>query len=123
MKTKIKTLIVCTILTVSFAGISNAGSCGYDRCWGAVAIGKSGQAWSHSFSSENGAINSVRNNCNGPCSTIKTFYNACGSIASAPNGAWGWAWNTNMEAAKSEAMNYCMDNGRNCAPRVWVCSK
>ncbi|MEW7008366.1 DUF4189 domain-containing protein [Lentilitoribacter sp. EG35] len=122
MKTKYKMLVISTLMTATLTNISHAGSSGYERCWGAVAIGPNGHAWSHSYSSENGAINSVRNNCNGPCSTIKTFYNTCGSIASAPNGAWGWAWNGNMEAAKSEAMSYCMDNGQNCTPRVWACS-
>ena len=76
-------------LTVGLLTISNAvaGSCGYDRCWGAVAIGPNGQAWAHSYSSERAAINAIANNCRGRCSTIKTFYNTCGAIASSPSGA------------------------------------
>lgn len=112
-------------LTVGLLTASNAvaGSCGYDRCWGAVAIGPNGQAWAHSYSSERGAINAIANNCRGRCSTIKTFYNTCGAIASSPSGAWGWAWHGNMEVAKSEAMAYCMDHGYDCTPRAWACSK
>jgi len=111
------------LVLVMSAAQSYAGSCGHARCWGAVAIGNNGQAWSNNYPSQNDAINRVRNNCGGACKTIKTFYNTCGAIASAPNGAWGWAWNNSLEVAKSEAMAYCMDNGRNCQPRAWACSK
>lgn len=115
-------LLSITIIAASLSS-AFAGSCGYDKCWGAVAIGQNGQAWSQHYASERAAIDSIRNNCSGPCQTIKTFYNTCGAIASAPNGAWGWAWHGSMEIAKSEAMAYCMDNGRDCTPRAWACSK
>ena len=107
--------------TVSAA---EAGSCGYQYCWGAVGVGSNGAyGWAHSYSNENDAYWSVNNSCKGNCETIKTFYNTCGAIAQAPNGAWGWGWDSDLEIAKSIAMSYCMDNGYDCSPRVWACSK
>jgi len=110
-------------LTFSAAAAS-AGSCGYNQCWGAVAIGPNGAyGWSHSYSNENDAYWSAQNGCEGDCNVVKTFYNTCGAIASSPNGAWGWGWHNDQELAESIAMNYCMDNGYDCRVRVWACSK
>lgn len=118
-----RNILLPVLIMLLSASPSLAGSCGADRCWGAVAIGNNGQSWSANYKSQQGAINRVRNKCNGPCTTIKTFYNTCGAIAKAPSGAWGWAWHNSIEVAKSEAMAFCMDNGRNCSPRAWACSK
>jgi hypothetical protein len=121
-----KNRILAAAFAVLAAGATavSAGSCGYDYCWGAVGIGTNGAyGWAHSYSNENDAYWSVQNSCQGNCETIKTFYNTCGAIATSPNGAWGWGWHDDLDTAKSIAMNYCMDNGYNCAPRVWACSK
>jgi len=101
-----------------------AGSCGYTYCWGAVGISQGGAyGWAHSYSSEDDAYRAVQKSCKYDCNVIKTFYNTCGAIAVADNGGWGWGWHNDLETAKSIALNYCMDNGYNCAPRVWACSK
>lgn len=103
---------------------ASAGSCGYDYCWGAVAIGSDGAwGWSKGHLSENEAKISAQNGCEGQCSNFRTFYNTCGSIAVADNGAWGFGWHNDKDLAQSTAMNYCMDGGYNCQVRVWACSK
>ena len=100
-----------------------AGTCGYQYCWGAVAIGPNGAwGWSQEMGNEQQAIDSALRGCKGNCDVFKTFYNTCGSIAVADNGGWGWGWHGDLETPKSIAMNYCMENGYNCEPRVWSCS-
>ena len=114
-----------SLLTV-FALTTNpvaAGQCGYDYCWGAVAIGQAGQTgWSYGQASESAANGVAQDGCGWNCTVVRTFYNACAAIAVADNGAWGWAYEKNRELAESSAMNYCMDNGYNCTVKVWSCS-
>lgn len=117
------------ILATGFAvmGVASpvvAGSCGYDYCWGAVAIGTNGAyGWTHSQFSEQDAKNEAQRGCKGQCNNFRTFYNTCGAIAVADNGAWGFGWHGDKDIAQSEAMSYCMDGGYNCQVRVWSCSK
>lgn len=110
------------ILALSVAQAA-AGQCGYDYCWGAVGIGQYG-AWGYSFGqySESDAIIVAQNGCNGNCYEIRTFYNTCGAMAVADNGAWGFGWHGDSVIAESEAMSYCMDGGYNCQVRVSACS-
>ena len=110
------------ILTATATAVG-AGQCGYDYCWGAVGIATNGNyGWSNNWGSESQAIQAAQDGCSGQCTTIKTFYNTCGSISVADNGAWGWGWHSDLDTAHSISMNYCMDNGYNCQPRVWACS-
>lgn len=103
---------------------ARAQSCGYAQCWGAVAIGPgSAYGFSHGYGSERDAINVAQQGCQYDCNVVRTFYNTCAAIAVADNGGWGWGWHAQRELAESTAMNYCMDQGRNCRVRVWSCSK
>lgn len=109
---------------VIFAGAAQAGSCGYEYCWGALGVaGNGAYGWSYGQGSESDAINVAQRGCKGQCSVIKTFYNTCGAISVGDGFGWGWAWDNDQEIAKSISMSYCMDNAYNCAPRVWACSK
>ncbi|MBN2760943.1 MAG: DUF4189 domain-containing protein [Rhodobacteraceae bacterium] len=111
-------------LLFGFAAPVSAGECGYDFCWGAVAIGPDGE-WGYAYDrwSEEDAYNTAQEGCGWGCTTVKTFYNSCGAIAVASNGAWGFGREWNRELAESTAVNWCMDNGRNCQTRVWACSR
>jgi len=102
----------------------SASACGYEYCWGAVAIGPAGE-WGYSYGqwSEESAYNVAQDGCGWGCTVVQTFYNTCAAIAVADNGAWGWATEKNRELAESSAVNWCMDNGRNCRVRVWTCSR
>lgn len=119
----LKSTLSAAVLAIS-AGAAYAGSCGYDYCYGAVAIGPRGAyAYSYHYPSAQAAYDAAQDSCNWGCDVVKTFYNTCGAIAQADNGAWGWGWESTAELAQSTAMNYCMDVGRNCQVRVWACSK
>ncbi|MGR3634579.1 MAG: DUF4189 domain-containing protein [Shimia sp.] len=106
------------------ASATRAGDCGYEACWGAVAIGPNG-AWgfSHSQQSESEARLAVRSACEGDCNVIETFYNACGVLAEARNGGWGFGSADTTALAAETALEFCDGYGTNCEVRVWVCSK
>jgi len=116
--------VLILILIVWFPATARASECGQKFCWGAVAIGPDGAyGWSQGWNSEPGAINATQDGCKDRCMTFKTFYNTCGAISVADNGGWGWGWADTVKAAQKRASDYCADNGKNCAPRVWACSK
>jgi hypothetical protein len=105
------------------ASPSKAGDCGYDYCWGAVAVNTSGgYGFSYGQISEDAAISVAQDGCGWNCTTVRSFYNSCAAIAMADNGGWGWAYEVSRDLAESSAMNYCMDYGRNCRVVVWSCS-
>ncbi len=118
MKTRILAVVLALVATPVWAG-----QCGYEYCWGAVGIGPGG-AWgfAHSYSSESAAINSVNSECGGDCNNIRTFYNTCGALAEGSVGNWGFGWGATQTIAENNALNYCYQNGPNCAVRVWACS-
>ena len=123
MKFAARMLSVMTV-SLGIAGAATAGSCGYEYCWGAVAVGPNGAyGFAHSWGSEQQALDTANAGCEWDCTIARTFYNSCAAIAVADNGGWGWAYESSRELAESSAMNYCMDNGYNCRVRVWSCSQ
>lgn len=105
------------------AGSAQAGACGYERCWGAVAIGPNGAyGFAHSWSNETDAVNTALQGCNGNCDVVRSFYNSCAAMAQSSNGGWGWAYAGSRDVAEQNALSYCRDYGPNCQVRVWSCS-
>lgn len=119
---KLKMALMGVALIFS-AGTAMAGQCGYDYCWGAVGVGP-GNAWgfSHGYASEQQAWNAVQGECGGDCDNIHTFYNACGAIAMASDGSWGFDWGYSQGEAESKALGQCNRYGPDCSIRVWACS-
>lgn len=117
-----KIRLIAMVMTL-MTGPVMAGQCGYDYCWGAVGIGPGG-AWgfSHSYISEQGAINAVQGECGGDCNNIRTFYNTCGAMAEGNSGNWGFGWGATQGIAESNALNFCYQNGPGCTVKVWSCS-
>lgn len=114
--------IAVSVVAVS-ASAAVAGDCGYNKCWGAVAVGTNGEwGWSNGQFSENDAINVAQNGCSWNCDIVRTFYNTCGAISKADNGAWGFGWAGSREIAEGLSLDYCLDNGFICQVRVWACS-
>ena len=113
--------VVCAL---SLPGTALAGSCGYSECWGAIAVGPGG-AWgyAHGKISQDAAYSGAQGGCEGDCTEVYTFFNACGAIAVASNGATGWAIDTSRESAENAALRSCASVGRACGVRVWACSK
>lgn len=124
-KTVNKLLVVVATLGISgFPAATLAGSCGYEYCWGAVAVGPGGAyGYSHSWGSEDEAYDAAMQGCEYDCDTIQTFYNTCAAIATASNGGWGWGYDSTRHSAEVLALGYCSQNGPNCQVRVWSCSQ
>lgn len=115
---------ICLLALASMSSPAWAGSCGYDYCWGAVAVGSQGSyGYAHSWGSEQEAYDAAMSGCEYDCTIIRTFYNTCAAIAVADNGGWGWGYDASRELAESLAMSYCMDQGYNCQVEVWACSQ
>ena len=116
--------IILGLLTVLPVTQAEAGSCGYQRCWGAVGFGPGGAwAYSHSYGSQRQAWQKVNSKCRGTCTVIKTFYNTCGAIAAGEDNGWGWASRSTRRNAENVAMQYCRRNSYDCRIRAWACSR
>ncbi len=122
MKTKAALIgITLAAMTGSFA---QATDCGLQQCWGAVAFGPGGAyGWSHSMSTEHLAREAAKEGCEFDCTEIKTFFNACESMAVASDGAWGWGVAQSHNEAENIALKYCREYGPECKTRVWACSQ
>lgn len=120
---RITKFLTALVAAMGLGSAAVAGQCGYDYCWGAVGVGPNG-AWAYSYGmwSEQEAYNAAQDECGWNCTTVKTFYNTCGAIARADNGALGWGFEYTRELAESTAINWCMDVGYNCRVVVWACS-
>ena len=115
--------LVAVALMFAAASPANAGECGYANCWGAVGIGPGGAlGFSHSYPSEQQAVDVAQSGCQGNCDNIRTFYNTCGAMASGYNSAWGFGWADTRAQAESNALGFCREHGSNCSIRAWACS-
>ena len=118
------TAIILAMLILFPVPPSEAGSCGYRKCWGAVGFGPNGAyGFSYSFPTQRQARNRASRGCRGGCTVIRTFYNSCGAIAAGEDNGWGWGYAASERQAKQIALNYCYQNSYNCNVRAWSCSK
>ncbi|MBI6630799.1 DUF4189 domain-containing protein [Pontibaca salina] len=121
--THLNHLLAASIAWLAITGAASAGQCGYDYCWGAVAVGPHGATgFSYSHVTEKNAHQVAIEGCNGVCARVRTFYNACGAIASGRDGAWGWATGRTKLDAQSGALAQCGQHGKDCQIQVWSCS-
>ncbi|WP_299487855.1 DUF4189 domain-containing protein [Acaryochloris sp. IP29b_bin.137] len=57
------------------------------------------------------------------CQALFWFQDACGSLARSPSGAYGWAWDKQIQNAEREALKQCTSyGGTNCQILVNLCS-
>ncbi len=57
------------------------------------------------------------------CQALFWFRNACGSLARATSGAYGWAWNEQVQASEQEALKQCTSfGGTDCQILLNLCS-
>jgi hypothetical protein len=79
---------------------------------GALAVGGGSFGFSRNHESLRHAEELALNNCGNPeCRIVMTFANACAAYAHASNGAWGWAFRPNEQAARDRAMENCFGKG------------
>src|SRR6478609_2616691 len=87
--------------------------------WGALATSPNADyGWSKNYDTEDEAEVRALRECrkySRECSVKKTFRNVCISVASASNGAMGWAWGYARSEGNRRAMDECRSNrGDNC---------
>jgi hypothetical protein len=112
------------VLALAAGSGAQAGSCGWQYCWGAVAMGPHGAyGWAAGQFSEQDAVNVAQAGCGYNCNVLKTFYNTCGALARAGNGGWGFGWTGSRGGAENLALGYCAQRGSNCQVTVWACSQ
>ena len=101
------------------------GSCGWERCFGAMAVGESGAIGrAAGFITLPEAAASAQNRCGSGCRDVEVFWNACGVVAMASDGTWQFGWDPELTLAQDKALAACTaGGGRGCYVRDWVCSK
>lgn len=117
-------LLVALAAAAGFAGPGQAGQCGYDFCWGAVAFNAitGSYGYSYSYLSESDAANAAQQGCEYNCPEVKTFYNQCGAAAIGSNGGFGYGFGLSRYEAENVAMSYCNNYDYGCQVLVWSCS-
>ncbi len=103
---------------------AHAGMCGYDYCWGALAIGSgwaSGRATGMRTAPD--AHDLALQRCGPDCETVEVFYNSCAAIAGNRDGTWTFGLGETRREAETRAMTACEDEGSWCQFRVWACSR
>ena len=102
-----------------------AGSCGYEFCWGAVAVGKNGSA-SRSSGQRTApdAVARAMTACGENCVLVEPFVNGCGAIAQSFERTLFSGFADDADGARAEAMALCEANSKySCRIRVQACSQ
>ena len=97
--------------------------------FGAIAYSEStrGYGYSHDYDLQSDAETRALQECeassgSSDCQVLLWFRDACGALATAPNGAYGSGWGVNRSIAERYAVETCSAYGDNCAPVMWVCN-
>ncbi len=99
---------------------------GFADNFGAIAYAPNNGAmgWSYDYSTradaENRAMDECRSRASG-CRIATWFRNACGAVASGPNG-WGADWGNSREQAERKAVRRCSQHSHSCSSKRWVCT-
>ena len=122
---KVGCAMLAATMFIALPAPGEAGTCGYEYCWGSVAAGDNGNAARASgFRTAPGAWARADRVCRGKCSMIEVFSNGCGAIAQDSDGAMSAGFATTRTEAEAEAMAICDQQlGKACRVRVWACSK
>ena len=56
------------------------------------------------------------------CRVTNYFQNACGALATAPDGSWGASWGDSEAAARQRSLDYCAEHSKQCTVRVVQCA-
>ncbi|MDX2211986.1 MAG: DUF4189 domain-containing protein [Oculatellaceae cyanobacterium bins.114] len=97
--------------------------------FGAIAYSEATQGYGYSrdYANQSDAETRALRECeaasrSGDCQVLLWFRNACGALATAPNGAYGSGWGINRSIAEGYAVETCSAYGQGCAPVMWVCN-
>jgi uncharacterized protein DUF4189 len=94
--------------------------------FGAIAYstGTRAHGWAKDHRSRDAAEKAALSGCAKhaqDCKAVLWFKNACGALATGPQGA-GWAWNTAQAAADQAALNACAQHSKACTVKRRVCT-
>ena len=111
------------VLAIAVSG-TQAGACGYERCFGALALGPNGiMARSSGQRTAPGAHERANVACGEKCDRIEVFHSGCAAMAQAPMGAQDFGFGVDRASAEGEALLLCaLQGGEACRVRAWVCS-
>ncbi|MCF3640530.1 DUF4189 domain-containing protein [Rhizobium sp. TRM95111] len=80
--------------------------------------------WSEAFATQSEAEEAARVSCArhaSDCRTAAWFKNACGALATGPNG-WGADWGRNTAEAQAKAIDACVPHSKQCRILKWLCT-
>jgi hypothetical protein len=90
--------------------------------FGSIAYSQStgNYGWSYGKCNRSEAAASATSTCGvGDCRSLAWEHNECVALSTGPDGRYGWAWNSDVGTAESNALAQC---GFNCVVARWVCS-
>ncbi|KMK66406.1 DUF4189 domain-containing protein [Puniceibacterium sp. IMCC21224] len=121
----VSVVILCSAVVLWPVSVQSAnGSCGYERCFGAIAVAPSGKTgWSAGQRTAPGATRLAQDNCGEECAEVELFWNSCGVIAINQTGDWAFGWDEDQAVATNKALDACSADGAQCYVRDWACSK
>ncbi len=104
---------------------TDARACGYERCFGALALDPNGvTARASGQRTAPGAFERASIACGGRCDRIEVFHSGCAAMARAPLGLPEFGFGIDRRAANREALELCrVHGGKGCRVRAWVCSR
>ena len=117
------TLVASTASVV--AQVGQVGTCGWERCFGAIAICEDGTT-RHTTGLRTGpdAYDKARAGCPGEGAKVEIFWNSCGVVSESGHGQRAFAWDELLETAKAKSVTACEEEGdRSCYIRDWICAK
>lgn len=121
---RVRRLLAAFVVGLFWASAGMAGSCGYDYCWGAVAVGPDGiVARSSGRRTAPEAAERADTACGGKCPVIEVFSNGCAAIVQDSDEKLSAGFAGTRADAIAEAKGACNWDGRNfCRVRVWACT-
>lgn len=97
--------------------------------FGAISFSQSTRAngYSYDYKTKEAAQTAANRQCEsysgaGDCKSVIWFKNACGALATDPNGAYGSGWSANRSEAESIALNSCGQYSNQCKVVRWACT-
>ena len=116
--------IATGVFLMGASSSAQAGECGYQQCWGAVAFGPSGKiSYAYGLWSERAAYRKAVKSCKGACSEVRTFYNECAAVSRGADWKWSWSKAPTRRLAESRANAACSSTSSDCKVIVWACSR
>ena len=125
MKCILQFVSTCLLAVLFAAGSqAEAGECGYDYCWGALAVGPYGAAGrATGMRTAPGAAARALETCGANCEAPEVFVNSCAAFAESSKGERAFGWQDTRALAETAATKACEKDGEACRIRIWACSK